>query len=122
MCAGTQTERTAQAERAGPLSSLRPGGEAAHKAAENASCKSAEQRWETTQPGGNTAFGIICLLSGACVSKAADIGNLIKEDVQTPMFPVLQHELEEKKRSESLQNVPEFVRVRGTLRRTQTFS
>nr|XP_046240211.1 uncharacterized protein si:ch211-160o17.6 [Scatophagus argus] len=32
------------------------------------------------------------------------------------------HELEEKKRSESLQNVPEFLRVRGTLKRIQTLS
>ncbi|XP_049441013.1 protein FAM107B [Epinephelus fuscoguttatus] len=32
------------------------------------------------------------------------------------------YELEEEKRSESLQNIPEFVRVRGTLRRVQTFS
>ncbi|XP_041818452.1 protein FAM107B [Chelmon rostratus] len=32
------------------------------------------------------------------------------------------YELEEKKRSERLQNVPEFVRARGTLKRTQTFS
>ncbi|XP_070759049.1 protein FAM107B [Enoplosus armatus] len=32
------------------------------------------------------------------------------------------YELEEKKRSESLQNLPEFVRVKGTLRRIQTFS
>ncbi|TKS70845.1 Protein FAM107B [Collichthys lucidus] len=31
------------------------------------------------------------------------------------------YEEEEKKRSESLQNIPEFVRVRGSLRRTQTF-
>lgn len=37
------------------------------------------------------------------------------------MFPVLQYELEEKKRSEGQQNVPEFVRVRGTLKRIQTF-
>lgn len=47
---------------------------------------------------------------------------LIKEDVQTQMVLVLQYEEEEKKRSESLQNIPEFVRVRGSLRRTQTFS
>ncbi|XP_073324153.1 protein FAM107B [Pagrus major] len=32
------------------------------------------------------------------------------------------YELEEKKRSEGLQNVPEFVRVRGTLKCIQTFS
>ncbi|XP_059186150.1 protein FAM107B [Centropristis striata] len=32
------------------------------------------------------------------------------------------YELEEKKRRESLQNVPEFVRVRGSLKRAQTFS
>ncbi|KAM9362229.1 protein FAM107B [Symphorus nematophorus] len=32
------------------------------------------------------------------------------------------YELEEKKRSESLHNVPEFVRVRGTLKHIQTFS
>lgn len=38
------------------------------------------------------------------------------------MFPVLQYELEEKKRSEGQQNIPEFVRVRGTLKRIQTFS
>ncbi|XP_030274352.1 protein FAM107B [Sparus aurata] len=31
------------------------------------------------------------------------------------------YELEEKKRSEGQQNVPEFVRVRGTLKRIQTF-
>ncbi|XP_034441528.1 protein FAM107B [Hippoglossus hippoglossus] len=31
-------------------------------------------------------------------------------------------ELEEKKRNESQQNVPEFVRVRGTLKHVQTFS
>ncbi|XP_047188783.1 protein FAM107B-like isoform X6 [Scophthalmus maximus] len=31
-------------------------------------------------------------------------------------------ELEEKKRNESLQDVPEFVRVRGTLKHVQTFS
>ncbi|XP_036958229.1 protein FAM107B [Acanthopagrus latus] len=32
------------------------------------------------------------------------------------------YELEEKKKSEGQQNVPEFVRVRGTLKRIQTFS
>ncbi|XP_040889387.1 protein FAM107B [Toxotes jaculatrix] len=31
-------------------------------------------------------------------------------------------ELEEKKRNESLQNVPEFIRVRGTLKHVQIFS
>ncbi|XP_070708620.1 protein FAM107B [Pempheris klunzingeri] len=32
------------------------------------------------------------------------------------------YELEERKRSERLQNVPEFVHVRGALKRSQTFS
>lgn len=43
-------------------------------------------------------------------------------NVKTGACAVLQFELEQKKRSEGAQNVPEFVRVRGTLRRVQTFS
>lgn len=51
------------------------------------------------------------------MSKPADI-----IENKTHMYAVLQYELEQKKRSESPQNVPEFVRVRGTLKRVQTFS
>lgn len=43
-------------------------------------------------------------------------------NVKTGVCAVLQFELEQKKRSEGAQDVPEFVRVRGTLRRVQTFS
>ncbi|XP_028430881.1 protein FAM107B [Perca flavescens] len=42
--------------------------------------------------------------------------------LRTRLQNIQVYELEEKKKSESLQNVPEFVRVRGTLKRIQTFS
>lgn len=74
---------------------------------------------------GNAALVLIYLGFCACASKPADIGKytiLLRRMFRTQMFPVLQYELEEKKRRESLQSVPEFVRVRGTLRRSQTFS
>lgn len=65
------------------------------------------------EPGnlGTTAY-IICFW-GQQVSKVA---------LSEQMSPVLQLEREELKRSESLQNIPEFVRVRGTLKRSQTFA
>lgn len=123
MCAGTQTERAAQAKGGGPLSSLRLGSEATHKAAENTSCEyvSSEERRKTTQLEEYSIYNHLFPF-WACVRSLQILVNLIREDVQTQMHPVLQYELEEKKKSESLQNVPEFVRVRGTLKRIQTFS
>ncbi|KAF1391428.1 hypothetical protein PFLUV_G00042010 [Perca fluviatilis] len=42
--------------------------------------------------------------------------------LRTRLQKIQVYELEEEKKSESLQNVPEFVLVRGTLKRIQTFS
>lgn len=66
MRAGTQTERAAQAEGAGPLTSLRLGGEATQEAAENTNreymlVKSKDLKSHSQ---GNTAFVIIYLLFG----------------------------------------------------------
>lgn len=68
---------------------------------------------------GHTKYVITFELFGHVCLRNLQIISLRRMPQQ--MFPVLQYELEEKKRSEGQQNVPEFVRVRGTLKRIQTF-
>uniref|UniRef100_A0A671WH77 Uncharacterized protein n=1 Tax=Sparus aurata TaxID=8175 RepID=A0A671WH77_SPAAU len=63
---------------------------------------------------------LLCVLDNKRTEQNLQIISLRRMPQQ--MFPVLQYELEEKKRSEGQQNVPEFVRVRGTLKQNKNVS